>query len=102
MDVVLRLLDPGVLPRPLIRGRPNNAAFARRLFDALLDNLREMTSRVVGAGKWNGVLGGGSSESSPSEMILGVALSVPHVMSCPTATGQRDDEVGEGRLGTSV
>jgi hypothetical protein len=48
----------GVFDAPDIFGaRPSKPAFARRLFEALLDNLCEITSRDDGAGRWNGVLG---------------------------------------------
>ena len=56
---------------------------------------------------WNGVLGGGMSEeedpgrSSEDERIRGVAVSVPHVMSCFIAIGPNSDGVGEGTAGTS-
>lgn len=85
---------PGV--RPL---SPNSPALTRRLLDALLDSLCEMVSRDEGAGMWNGVLGG--RRSSDCEMMRGVALSVPHVISCFTAAGPSSDGVGEGRFGTS-
>lgn len=63
-----------------------------------------MTSREDSAGRWNGVLGGGREEapsgSSDWEMMRGVPLRVPQVMSCLTAAGPSSDGVGDGRVGT--
>ena len=39
------------------------------------------------------------SAGSSEEMIRGVALSVPHVMSCLTAAGPSSEGVGEGTEG---
>jgi len=65
--VLLLFLPPadGVIPasRPS-DFKPNSSALARKLFDALLDNFCEIASLEERAGMWNGVLGGGSSESS--------------------------------------
>lgn len=49
------------------------------------------------------MLGGGkgSAGSSDCERIRGVALSVPHVISCLTASGPSSEGVGEGIVGTS-
>lgn len=41
-----------------------------------------------------------SAGSSDCDMIRGVALSVPHVISCLTAAGPSSAAVGEGRSGT--
>lgn len=53
------------------------------------------------------MFGGGRSDSSgfiisagsSEEIIRGVALSVPHVMSCLTAAGPSSEGVGEGIVG---
>lgn len=47
---------------------------------------------------WKGVVGGGRG-ASDCERMRGVALSVPHVISCLTAAGPSSDGVGEGMLG---
>ena len=47
---------PGVRPPS-----PKSPALTRKLFDALLDSFCATVSRDVGAGRWNGVLGGGRS-----------------------------------------
>ena len=87
-----------------IPGTPNNPAFARKLFAALLESLCERRSRDDGAAMWKGVLGGGiedeSSISSDEERTLGVAVRVPHVMSCLTAAGPSWEGVGDGTAGT--
>ena len=98
--------DPFFDPKdaaPGVRTPCNNSAFTRRLFDAFADNLCDIDSRDEGPGIWNGVLGGGkdSTGSSDWERIRGVALSVPHVISCLTASGPNSEGVGEGILGTS-
>jgi hypothetical protein len=82
-------------------GVPNISAFARKLFTALFESRSESCSRAVGAAIWN-VLGGSTSSagSSDSESIRGVAFSVPHVISCLTATGPSSEGVGEGIDGT--
>jgi len=88
---------PGVAPP-----RPNISALARRLLEALLESLFEMTSRDDGAGRWNGVLEVGPSNAGSSEDIIrGVAVRDPQVMSCFTAAGPSCSGVGEGRFGTS-
>jgi hypothetical protein len=51
----------GVLPSDLM---PNSPALARKLFDALLDNLCDINSRGVIAGRWKGVLGCEAAGSS--------------------------------------
>lgn len=90
-----------VLETPGVFGpSPSNPAFPRRLFDALLDSLFEMTSRDDGAGRWKGVLG--VRIGSPDcDRMRGVALSVPQVMSCLIAVGPSSEGVGEGRSGTN-
>ena len=95
-------LDPEAAA-PGVRPPCNNSAFARKLFDAFADNLCDIDSRNEGPGIWNGVLGGGkgSTASSDCERIRGVALSVPHVISCLTASGPSSEGVGEGIVGTS-
>lgn len=40
--------------------------------------------------------------SSDWDMTLGVALSVPQVMSCLSASGPSSDALGEGKFGTNV
>jgi hypothetical protein len=60
-----------------------------------------MRSREDGAGKWNGVLGGGINASSEDEMIRGVPSSLPHVISSFTPAGPSSEGVGEGIAGTS-
>lgn len=60
-----------------------------------------MASREEMSGMWKGVLRGGrSASSSGCEMMRGVALRVPHVISCLTAVGPSSDAVGEGMFGT--
>ena len=91
---------PGVLP-PC-----KSPAFARKLFDALADNLCEIVSRDEGPGIWNGVFGAGRMTTSAGsslddwERMRGVALRVPHVISCFTAAGPSSEGVGEGIVGT--
>ena len=87
------------VPEPLM-----SIALARRLFEAVLESLWPSFSRAVGGGRWKGVFGGGrslfpDSAGSSSEMIRGVALSVPQVMSCLTAAGPSSEGVGEGSVG---
>ena len=90
---------PGVRP---ICPRPKSPALARKLFEALLDNLCEIASRLEISCKRNGVLGGGMSASSGFDMMRGVAPSVPQVISCLTAAGPSSAGVGDGTLGTSL
>jgi len=102
-------IDPGFEEPPRAGVRPNigvelprRPAFARRLFDALADNLCDNASRLDGAAIWKGVLGGGISSAGSSDLdnIRGVAFRVPHVINCLTAEGPSSEAVGEGRLGT--
>lgn len=80
---------------------PRRLAFVRRLFAASLDNLCERRSRELGSAMRNGVAGVGmSAGSSDCDKTRGVALSVPHVMSCFTAAGPSSDGVGDGIEGT--
>lgn len=90
-------------PRLLLLPPLINAAFARKLFAALLESLWLMFSREVGGGKWKGVLRGGrledeaaSAGSSEGEIMRGVAFNVPHVISCFTAAGPSSEGVGDG------
>jgi hypothetical protein len=97
---------PGVLAMiPGVRPScpsPSSPALARKLFEALWESLWEMDSREETAGMWNGVLGvANSTVSSDLDMMRGVALSVPQVISCFTAAGPSSAAVGEGRSGTS-
>lgn len=90
--------EPRLLP-PLM-----SAALSLMLLEALFDNLSPSVSRADGFGRWKGVLGGGISEDaisarSSEEIIRGVAFSVPHVISCFTATGPSSDGVGDGIVG---
>jgi hypothetical protein len=81
---------------------PSSSAFAFKLLAALLESLCDSFSRAEGPEMWNGVEGGGMEGSSSPvwDRIRGVALSVPHVMSCLTAAGPSSDGVGEGIAGT--
>jgi len=95
------LLFPGVRDIP---GKPRSPALARRLFEALFESLCEMRSREDGAGRWKGVVGGGSDDSAGSsdwERMRGVARRVPKVISCLTAAGPSSEGVGDGIEGTS-
>lgn len=81
---------------------PKSPALARKLFEALLDNLCEIASRLEISCRWNGVLGGGIVVSSGFDMIRGVASSVPQVINCFTAAGPSSAGVGDGTFGTSL
>lgn len=104
-------IEPLALPRtldgvPILLPPLMSAALSRMLLEALFDNLSPSVSRADGFGKWKGVLGGGISEDAMSagsseEIIRGVALSVPQVMSCFTAAGPSSDGVGDGIVGNS-
>lgn len=83
----------------LLGVNPNNSALARRLFDALFESLCDSCSRTEGSFIRNGILE--PTGSSERDSIRGVALSVPHVMSCLTAAGPSWSGVGDGRLGIS-
>lgn len=95
--------------RPPRLGIPNRPAFARKLFAAFVESLCEMRSRDEGGAMWKGVLGveissvaaAVAGSSSDCDRIRGVALSVPHVISCFTAAGPSSDGVGEGIAGTN-
>ncbi len=77
-------------------------AFVRKLFDASLDSLCERRSLELGSAIRKGVAGvGKSAGSSDCDRTRGVALSVPHVMSCFTAAGPSSEGVGDGIEGTS-
>lgn len=96
--------DEGV-PIPGVRPncpRPKSPALARKLFEALFDNLCEIASRLEISCKRNGVLGGGISTSSGFDMTRGVAPNVPQVISSLTAAGPSSAGVGEGTFGTSL
>lgn len=106
IDPVLAEVLPLTLLGVCIPGTPSNPALALKLLAALLESLCERRSRDDGAAMWKGVLGGGieddgSSISSDEERILGVAVRVPHVMSCLTAAGPSWEGVGDGTAGTS-
>lgn len=75
------------------------SALARRLLDALLDNLKPMASLDDTSAIRKGVLGSGTSPPVWL-IILGVALRVPHVMSCFIPVGPSWAGVGDGRSGT--
>lgn len=69
----------------------SSSAFARKLLEAEFESFCESRSRADGGAIWN-VAGGGLSTASAGsisepESTRGVALSVPHVMSCLTAAG---------------
>lgn len=81
---------------------PSRPAFARKLFDASFDSLCESRSLDDGSAMRKGVAGVGmSAGSSDCDRMRGVALSVPHVMSCFTAAGPSSEGVGEGMEATS-
>lgn len=89
----------------IIPGTFNNSAFALRLLAALAESFCEILSRADGAGIWKGVLGGGIEESAGSsdcDNTRGVAVMVPHVMSCLTAAGPISDGEGVGTDGTKL
>lgn len=79
---------------PLMR-----AAFVRRLFEALFESFMPMTSLEDGRLIRNGVLGVGMSSSSDLEIIRGVALRVPQVISSLTAAGPSCSGEGDGIVG---
>jgi hypothetical protein len=60
LDPVAGVEIPGGLP-PC-----KSTAFARKLFDAVADNLCEIVSRDDGPGMWNGVFGAGKGGSAGS------------------------------------
>jgi len=98
-EMLLRTLDgvrrPGITPR--------SSAFARRLLAAVFESLCDSCSRAEGGLIWKAFGGGistASAGSSDCERTRGVALSVPHVISCLTASGPNCDGVGEGIDGT--
>ena len=84
---------------------PRSSAFARRLLEAELESLWDSCSRAEGGAIWNEAGGGlstASAGSSDPDSTRGVALSVPHVMSCFTAAGPSSDGVGDGSEGTNA
>ena len=99
MEVLLLALIPEDLDKsgiPLSR-----FAFTRKLFAASIDSLWESRSRELGSAILKGVTGVGTSAgSSDWDKTRGVALRVPHVISCFTAAGPSSDGVGDGTEGT--
>lgn len=94
------IFPPGVRETfPGARGPCSKPAFARKLREAFAESRCEIASREDGAGRWNGVLGGGRGPLV-CESTRGVPVSVPQVISCLTASGPNSEGVGEGMLGT--